>query len=173
MRERLVSPSRSAYDEAWLSLCTVITLSKQWSHNHNNRMHKGFESSSWGQSRWRSRGDAVYFGRLRLLLISLLFCIHSRSLCIFHSYFQTLEWKTGSVAIPGGRGSRGHARGYSAETRRYDWGRIGLGEGEEEGGGCSLKGSSVSGDVLVAVELVIHGKRKKKNRTQMGLHASF
>lgn len=92
-------------------------------------MHKGSESSSWGQSRRRSRGDAVYSGCLRLLLISLLFCIHSRSLCIFHSYFQTLQWKTGSIAIPGGRGSRGHARGYSGTSLRVrmDWARGGGG----------------------------------------------
>lgn len=85
------------------------------------------------------------------------------------SAFSTLIFKHWSgrrapSRYQGGRGSRGHARGYSAETRRYDGGRIGLGEGEEEGGGCSLKGSSVSGDVLVAVELVIHGKKKKKKK---------
>lgn len=103
---------------------------------------------------------------LWLLLIVRFFpthsCIPSHSLCIFFSYFQIFKWRTATTAPSrcSGRGLKQQGtcqrvRCWNMSWRlRPDWAQGGKGDG------CSLKASTVSGDVvLTAVELVIHGKK--------------
>lgn len=98
---------------ALLSLLTIITLSKHYSSNHNNHLHI-------------SLCLVVYFSSLWLLLISILFYfrLHTQSFPLHSppsfSNVQVEDSGYGSIKIPGGWSSRGHARGYAAETCLYD-----------------------------------------------------